>query len=130
MTTSALFDGLHRRYIDPVTGDLAIENGRSKTDPSLATTIALLLRLERGSCAWAPELGSRIHAIRLATRQNAVLARAYAIEALQPLRRQGRLPKLEVEAEFRGPTLFVVVGWSSRDGRRVDPVIFSRRIGV
>lgn len=123
-------DGLHRRYIDPTSRDFVIENGVSKADPTLGTTVALLLSLERGSCAWAPELGSRLYTLRHATERAAVLAKAYAAEALVPLRRQGRLPGLVVLATVYGTTLRIEVAWKAADGRRVDPLVYTRRIGT
>lgn len=130
MTTGLPVDGLHRRYIDPTTHDFVIEAGVSKQDPTLGTTVAMLLSLERGSCVWAPELGSRLHTLQHATTRAGVLAKAYAAEALVPLRKQGRLPGLSIIAGVSGNQLRIEVSWKAADGRRVDPLVYSRRIGV
>jgi phage gp46-like protein len=123
-------DGLHRRWIDPITGQFSIVSGRSKADPTLATLIAFLLRMERGSCAWDPTIGSRLHTLRSATTQAAILAKAYAFEALKPLRSQGRLPGLSIDASFRSGAIYLLISWRGSDGRRVAPITYTRPVGA
>lgn len=121
------------RYVDPTTRDYVIQAGAPREDATLASTVAFLLNLEQGSCVLDPELGSRLHTIRHARRDAKVLGESYARLAVRPLVEAGKLPGLEVTARVyesarREKHLEVIVTWT-RDGRRVAPVRYSRRLG-
>lgn len=114
--------------------------GSPRVDPTLASSVLLALSMERGSCPlYDPEeqIGSRLHTITKATDDAVILARAYALEALRPLR--ARLHELEIEPSIVdvfdgsrriGKALHVVVSW--REGGRGSArrsVPYQTRIG-
>lgn len=114
---------VRRPYIDPRTGDYQLVSGSLRNDDTLASTVVLLLRTERGSCPVAPDHGSRLHTLRKATPDAGRLAREYVVEAIAPVKQWLRDLQVtaDVVSERTGARLEVVVAYrdTSGEARRV-----------
>lgn len=120
-----------RRWLDPSTRDYVISHGGPRDDVTRASQVLLRLATHRGSCAVAPELGSRLHLITRESPGATQRAVAYALEALADLIRRGVIRDVAAEASVEGEsTRYLEVRVSFRDDAP-DPrsVRFERRIG-
>lgn len=121
------------RYIDPATRDYVVEGGSPREDDSEASTIVWLLGLERGTFAPDPDLGSRLHTLRKATRDAVRLGQSYALEALEPRIAAGAITKVSVSGKLvdlrpSGKALDLVVSYTDRRGQ-ARAVPFRRVLG-
>lgn len=86
-----------RRWLDPMTRDYVVENGRPRGDTSKMQKVLLAIFTELGSCPLDKDLGSRIHELKKATTSAARVARGYIFDCLDTMVRGEEITQLEVD---------------------------------
>lgn len=76
-------------YIDPITRDYVLEDGRFQVDDDLTTQVYLCLETQRGTRIGDKDFGSRLHELTKNPQRSAEQAPALVKEALQPLFDEG-----------------------------------------
>lgn len=98
-------------YIDPLTRDYVLEDGRFQVDEELSTAVYLCLETQRGTRIGDPDFGSRLHELRKNPQRSAEQAPALVKEALQPLFDEGLVTDVTTSAEVidEGIVLYITV---------------------
>ncbi|OGQ60735.1 MAG: hypothetical protein A3J24_06385 [Deltaproteobacteria bacterium RIFCSPLOWO2_02_FULL_53_8] len=88
--------------IDPNTQDYTQAAGQLVLTSDIMNNIYLSLSIAKGSWAFSPDFGSRLHLLQRAkaTNHTASTAKDYCIEALKWLLDNGRADSIEVETEL------------------------------
>jgi len=117
-----------RRKLAGPDGDYEWSGGEFVDDTTHASQVLWLLKTARGSCGVAPEVGNRLFALGAITTGSETIARAYCLEALSPLVRDGRIRDPQIEVTFiAAGRAEIACSFYDRDAR--DRVTVNTRIG-